>query len=156
MPKRKDLPQKPEGSSTVDETIKLEKKHNTYLDKLCSHKVEHPKRRKMLTLAESIEYIGNGYRTWLNQLKYEPTKEQNDGFIKELRTVSNRLYELLIETIDADRSVNAPRTSNLGVSVTAISTLKECLTEIRIGFFSRNLRFARARQQQPSVNIVNS
>ena len=73
----------------------------------------------------------NLHRTRLNQSKYEPKKKQNDVFIKELRTVSNRLNGLLTEKICADRGNNASRASNLGVSVTAISTLKDCLREIQ-------------------------
>jgi len=152
-------------------TIKLKEEDKVYIDNLCLKKVLHPRvldldkkplegesyGYKMMTLAESIEYIGNSYRNSLSQTKYFPTKEQNDAFLKELRDVSNRLKELLEETIRdvsnrlkelleetiyEDKSVrlilknNKPivfggRARDFGISVDTIATLKKAIKKLQ-------------------------
>ena len=153
---RKDLPKIPAEAHTVSKPntvakhlfhkpIKLKEEYKEYIDKLCSEKVQHPQaldfdkkplegesyQYKMMTLAESIEYIGNNYRNSLSQAKYFPTKEQNDAFLKELRTVSNRLNELLKETIYGDKAIFASRARGFGISVDTINTLKKAISELQ-------------------------
>ena len=165
------FPKQDKKKKWIWETVKLKEEYKVYLDKLCPKKVSHPDALdldkkplegesygyKMMTLAESIEYIGNSYRNSLSQTKHFPTKEQNDAFLKELRDVSNRLKELLEETIRdvsnrlkelleetiyEDKSVglisrnNKPiviggRARDFGISVDTISTLKEAIKKLQ-------------------------
>ena len=144
MPKRKDLPKIPKElhfSGEFNNPIKLKEEDKVYLDKLCPKKVRNPDvldwdkpplegerhEHKMMTLAESIEDIGNFYRSLLGQTKYFPTKEQDDAFLKELRSVSTRLQEILKETIYGNRSGRGDRARQVGLSADTISVLKGAL-----------------------------
>ena len=131
MPKRKPRTKLLKGFSTIDESIKLTKESKDYLDKLCSKKIEHPTKKKMLSLSDSIEFIGNHYRTNLKQCKYFSAKEANDDFIKDLRNVSRRLYELLNETLHQDKRVTISRVRSLAVSPNTISNLKKYLDNLQ-------------------------
>lgn len=127
--------------------IPLEEENKEYIDNLCpdSKKVQHPEaldfdkkplagesyQKKMMTLAESIEYIGNSYRSSLSQAKYFPTKEKNDEFLRELRTVSLRLDELLKETIYGDKAIFASRAKGFGISEDTINTLEKAISELQ-------------------------
>ena len=152
MPERKDLPKFSKELHTVSSyfsqnIIKLKEEHKESIDKICpeSKKIQHPEaldfdkkplagesyEKKMMTLAESIEYIGNNYRNSLSQAKYFPTKEQNDAFLKELRDVSLRLDELLKETIYQDKAIFASRAKGFGISVDTINTLEKAIRQLQ-------------------------
>ena len=146
------MPKIPKEAHTVsspfsNNIIPLEEENKEYIDNLCpdSKKVQHPEaldfdkkplagesyQKKMMTLAESIEYIGNSYRSSLSQAKYFPTKEQNDEFLRELRTVSLRLDELLKETIYGDKAIFASRAKGFGISEGTIYNLEKAISALQ-------------------------
>mgnify|MGYP001479028078 CR=1 FL=1 len=125
-------------STDIDETIKLAQESRDYLDKLCSEseeegilvEAEHPIKKKLMTLADSIEYIGNIHRTRLSQTGMFQKKESNDAYIQELRKLSYRFHKVLNEKLYEDKSINLSRVRNLGVSPTTISFLNKYLSKL--------------------------
>jgi len=129
--RRKPLAKIPKEAHRVDETNKLTQERRDSLDSICSEKVKHPLKKKLMTLADSIEYIGNCHRTRLSQSEMFPRKEANDAYIQELRKLSRRLHKVLNETLYEDKSINLSRARNLGVSPATISSLNENLNKLQ-------------------------